>query len=76
MWFREAQSSATEYSKFFKAALAALDDWKTVGMEFAVCRDCGYTVMGRAPLTCPVCSSPQEKFKVFSKYTIPDEQGK
>jgi rubrerythrin len=76
VWFKAAEESAAAHSKFFKAALDALDDWKAPGKEFAVCRNCGYTVMGQAPVACPVCSAQQEKFKVFSKYTIVEEQGK
>lgn len=30
-----------------------------------VCQVCGFTVEGEAPDTCPVCGSPQEKFRRF-----------
>jgi rubrerythrin len=67
MGFKGAHAAEVEYGKFFKTALDGLDEWKALGKEFAVCQVCGFTVMGQPPMTCPVCSAPKEKFKVFSK---------
>lgn len=67
MRFKGAQLAEIEHSRFFKTALAALDEWKAPGKEFAVCQVCGFTVMGPPPAQCLVCSSPREKFKIFAK---------
>jgi rubrerythrin len=65
--FKSAHTAEVEYGKFFKAALGSLADWKELGKRFRVCQVCGYTVMGKAPATCPVCTAPQNKFILFSE---------
>lgn len=61
--FKTAMAAEAEHARLFTTALAALDEWKAPGREFAVCQSCGFTVMGATPEACPVCESPREKFK-------------
>jgi rubrerythrin len=66
-WFKAAYAAEVEFGKFFKAAVGALEEWKALGKDFAVCGVCGYPVMGAPPMTCPSCSAAQDKFKLFLK---------
>lgn len=65
MFFKAAMAAETEHAKFFQQALDKMDDWKAAGKEFAVCQNCGNTVMGNPPKKCVVCDSPRSKFKII-----------
>lgn len=63
--FKGALAAGAEHAKFFKQALKDPNRWKDSGKSFAVCTVCGFTVMGKPPAVCPVCSQPREKFVVY-----------
>lgn len=63
--FKGALAASAEHAKFFKQALKDLNGWRDSGKSFAVCTVCGFTVMGKPPAVCPVCSQPREKFVVY-----------
>ena len=63
--FKGALAAGAEHAKFFRQALGDLNAWKEPGKSFAVCTVCGFTVMGKPPAICPVCSQPREKFTIY-----------
>lgn len=65
VWFKAAYAAETQHAKLFKAALSTPEDWKAAGKVFGVCQACGYTVMGKSPTTCPICSGAQNQFTSF-----------
>lgn len=60
--FKGAMVTEVEHAKLYKQALAELDGWKAGDKAFFVCQVCGFTLMGQAPATCPLCHEPREKF--------------
>ena len=45
-------------------ALKALEEGQQLPDEpYFVCQVCGYTVAGEAPVKCPICGAPQDRFK-------------
>jgi rubrerythrin len=55
------------HQAFYKAAIEALakNDFKGLPDAYAVCSVCGNTVAGNAPITCPICGSPQADFVII-----------
>jgi rubrerythrin len=50
----------------YQKAKKAVDSKKDLELSsLNVCQVCGYTVDGEAPVKCPICNSPKEKFKEF-----------
>jgi rubrerythrin len=48
----------------FKEALQDLEAGKTsADKPYFVCQICGNTVLGKAPLNCPICGAPRSMFK-------------
>jgi rubrerythrin len=51
------------HTLYEKALQAVEGSQKLEDKPFFVCQVCGYTVEGAAPDKCPICHSPQDRFK-------------
>ena len=65
MFLGGAVADEASRGKLYKQAAADLDGWKAAGKEIIVCEVCGFTTIDGKLKTCPVCSAPREKFKLF-----------
>lgn len=59
--FNAALAAEKQHAKFFQQTLDTLGQ-KTAA-EFYVCRDCGFTVIGRPSKDCPVCREGPSKLQ-------------
>ena len=65
--FTYAQAAEAEHAKLYKAALAALAQWKAPKTVFYVCPICGYTVEGKPSFAaCPVCRTPATLYQAVN----------
>jgi rubrerythrin len=62
--FKGAMTVESDHAKFYKDALANLDQWKQGTKDFLVCEVCGFTTVDMALMKCPVCAAPRNKMEV------------
>ncbi|MDQ7822938.1 MAG: rubrerythrin family protein [Candidatus Eremiobacteraeota bacterium] len=64
--FHGAQQSEQVHTALFQKALETIEAQKDIILgEIHICRNCGFSLEGSPPPTCPVCGMAKEKFKQF-----------
>lgn len=64
LWALETEK---EHAKLFARAKEAVERGQDSAFgDVYVCRVCGYTHEGVAPMKCPLCGAPREKIEVFN----------
>ena len=62
--FTRANEVEEIHHGLFQKALESLEKGQPVeDKHYFVCQVCGNTVLGEAPLNCPICGAPRDKFK-------------
>lgn len=64
--FHFANEAEKAHGKLFEKALKALEESADFPANaFALCPICGYVAENEAPVRCPICNTPADKFKGF-----------
>jgi rubrerythrin len=64
--FSRALEAEKAHLALFKGAKEAVDSGRDMrDAKIYVCPVCGNVFVGTAPPLCPICSTPEEKFKIY-----------
>lgn len=64
--FHGSQETEQVHAALLRKALDSIQASKDVTIgEIHICRNCGFTLEGEPPTTCPICGMPKERFKDF-----------
>lgn len=64
--FEWAYETEKAHKDYFEEALNAIQEGKDIETEeIAVCKGCGFTMVGEIPERCPICGAPKSRFELF-----------